>query len=161
MIFILSNQNPRTTFVASVGNSGPGPNRVVAPASGYNNISVAALSAATGFNTVAGISSGGPNNYSDPVNGTFLNARQVVDIAAPGNSIASAYYGGRTGGNGPTLPGSPSGPLGGPISTVARSPGPASLPPRWPAASRCSTIRPTLPCRASPTHEIRGSSRLS
>ena len=51
------------------------------------------------------------------------NARQVVDIAAPGQNLSSAYYGGETGGNGttdnpavsgPGPTGPPSGPLGGP-----------------------------------------------
>ncbi|QDV32442.1 S8 family serine peptidase [Tautonia plasticadhaerens] len=116
----LSNENTRTLFVASAGNSGAGPDRVGGPGSNYNNISVAALDAdpdndATfdGFDVPAGFSSGGPNDYVDPVNGAFNNVRQVVDIAAPGTDIVSAYYGGQTGGNSPQLTGGPNGPAGG------------------------------------------------
>lgn len=116
----LSNENTRTLFIASAGNSGAGPDRVGGPGSNYNNISVAALDAdpdnnATfdGYNAPAGFSSGGPNDYVDPVNGTFNNARQVVDIAAPGTDMISAYYGGQTGGNSPQLTGGPNGPAGG------------------------------------------------
>ncbi|MEX0678208.1 MAG: PEP-CTERM sorting domain-containing protein [Pirellulales bacterium] len=98
----LANANPRTLFVASAGNSGPGPNQVGAPASAYNNMSVGALGTDPNYNTPSSFSSGGPNNYADPVNGTIANARQVVDIAAPGQQQSSAYYGGETGGNGTT-----------------------------------------------------------
>ncbi len=121
----LAYQNPNTLFVASAGNSGAGPNKVGGPAAAYNNLSVAALDAYAGagnFSQVASFSSGGPNDYKDPVNGTIGGARQVVDIAAPGTNIVAAYYGGQTGGNGSTLSGSPSGPLGGPdyySSTIA------------------------------------------
>jgi hypothetical protein len=97
-----ANANPRTLLVVSAGNSGPGPNQVFSPASGYNNIAVAALGPDSAYNTPSSFSSGGPNNYSDPVNGTITNARQVVDIAAPGQQQSSAYYGGTTGGNGTT-----------------------------------------------------------
>jgi subtilase family protein len=38
----------------------------------------------------------------------------VVDIAAPGEAVSSAYYGGELGGNRPQLGGAPNGPSGGP-----------------------------------------------
>jgi uncharacterized protein YjbI with pentapeptide repeats len=117
-----ANANPRTLFVVSAGNDGPGPNTVFSPASAYNNMSVAALGPNLPYDRPASFSSGGPNNYRDPVNGTVNNARPVVDIAAPGEMLSSAYYGGETGGNGTTdnpsesglgPTGLPAGPLGG------------------------------------------------
>jgi hypothetical protein len=119
----LANANPGTLFVAAAGNSGPGPDAVMSPAAGYNVFSVAALGPNPPYNRPAGTSSGGPNDYVDPVNGTKNNLRQVVDIAAPGENLAGAYYGGETGGNGttdnpsvsgPGPTGLPAGPLGGP-----------------------------------------------
>jgi uncharacterized protein YjbI with pentapeptide repeats len=118
-----ANANPGTLFVVSAGNDGPGPNTVFSPASAYNNMSVAALGPNPPYDRPANFSSGGPNNYRDPVNGTVNNARQVVDIAAPGDMLSLAYYGGETGGNGTTdnpsesglgPTGLPAGPLGGP-----------------------------------------------
>ena len=97
--------------------------KYVSPASAYNNMSVAALGPNPPYSRPAIFSSGGPNDYADPVNGTANDARQVVDIAAPGENLSSAYYGGETGGNGttdnPAVSGSgptgpPSGPAGGP-----------------------------------------------
>src|SRR5262249_18053745 len=84
---------------------------------------VAALGPNAPYNKPASFSSGGPNDYVDPSNGTINDARQVVDIAAPGENLAAAYYGGETGGNGttdnpavfgPGPTGLPNGPLGGP-----------------------------------------------
>ena len=99
-------------------NGGQGPNRVPSPATAYNDITVAALSTNGGaFNVASVFSNGGPNDYSDPVNGFVGQARQVVDIAAPGETIATAYYGGETGGNGPSLGGSPNGRPAGRITT--------------------------------------------
>jgi hypothetical protein len=107
----------------SAGNDGPDPNTVFSPASAYNNMSVAALGPNPPYDRPANFSSGGPNDYADPVNGTKNNARQVVDIAAPGDMLSSAYYGGETGGNGTTdnpsesglgPTGLPAGSLGGP-----------------------------------------------
>jgi hypothetical protein len=110
----LANANPHTLFVVAAGNSGAGPNQVASPASGYNNLTVGALQSNGGlYNMPSAFTSGGPNNYQDP-NLFVNNARQVVDIAAPGENVSSAYYGGQTGGNGPSLPGSPDGPAGGP-----------------------------------------------
>jgi hypothetical protein len=119
----LANSNPRTLFAASAGNEGPGPDKVARPAAAYNNLSVAALGPNPPYDRPSSFSSGGPNDYADPVNGTVNNARQVVDIAAPGENLSAAYYGGETGGNGttdnpavsgPGPTGLPSGPLGGP-----------------------------------------------
>jgi hypothetical protein len=104
----LAAQNRGTTLVASAGNSGPGSNTVGFPASGYNSISVGALqnNGSNVYNTVANFSSRGPQNYSDPENGTTANARTVVDIVAPGTNLQAAFYGGQTGGNDTTLTGS-------------------------------------------------------
>ena len=119
----LANENPRTLFCVAGGNSGPGPNHVPSPATGYNNMSVAALGPAPTYDAPSSFSSGGPNDYSDPVNGTVANARQAVDIAAPGQQFGLAWYGGETGGNGTTdnpsvagtgPTGPPTGPSGGP-----------------------------------------------
>ncbi|HEX4413210.1 MAG TPA: S8 family serine peptidase, partial [Lacipirellulaceae bacterium] len=127
----LAIQNPRTTFVASAGNDGdpdnnpstpPVTNTVGAPASGYNSISVGALQndGNNHYNSVASFSSRGPQDfgYADFSQGgaTFgcLACRAAVDIVAPGTNLTLAYYGGATGGNNPTLTGSPSGSLGGP-----------------------------------------------
>jgi hypothetical protein len=118
-----ANANPRTLFVACAGNDGPGPDRVWSPAAGFNGLSVAALGPNPPYDRPAWFSSGGPNDYVDPVNGTKNNARQVVDIAAPGENLSAAYYGGETGPNGttdnpavsgPGPTGLPSGSLGGP-----------------------------------------------
>jgi hypothetical protein len=118
-----ANANSRTLFIVSAGNDGPGPNTVLSPASAYNNMSVAALGPNPPYDRPVIFSSGGPNNYADPIHGTANNVRQVVDIAAPGDMLSSAYYGGETGGNGttdnpsesgPGPTGLPAGPLGGP-----------------------------------------------
>src|SRR4029079_13464008 len=103
-----------TLFVAAAGNSGPGPNQVPTPGAGYNVLTVASVAYNGGaFNVPSGFSSGGPNDYQDP-NRSVAAARQVVDIAAPGENISGAYYGGETGGNRPQLGGAPNGPLGAP-----------------------------------------------
>jgi len=110
----LANTNPRTLHVVAAGNTGAGPNQVAATASAYNNIVVAALAFNGGAYDVPTVfSSGGPNDYQDPHR--FVSAaRQVIDIAAPGQNFSTAYYGGETGGNGPSLSGPPHGPAGGP-----------------------------------------------
>ncbi len=114
----LANASGRTLFTAAAGNttpSGEGPNRVGSPASGYNNMSVASLRPNGGaFDLPSTFSNGGPSNYFDPTTGTVNNARQVIDIAAPGENFSTAYYGGETGGNGAGLSGPPNGPAGGP-----------------------------------------------
>jgi hypothetical protein len=127
----LAIQNPRTTFVAAAGNEAdpdnnpstpPVTNTVGMPASGYNSISVGALQndGSNHYNSVASFSSRGPQDfgYVDfSMNGAVfgcLACRAAVDIVAPGTNLTLAYYGGATGGNNPTLTGSPSGAAGGP-----------------------------------------------
>lgn len=105
-----SYQNSKTLYVASAGNSGPASNTVGAPGAGYNALTVGALGGANGYDTIASFSSRGPQNfgYIDE-NGTdqiVAGVRAAVDIVAPGQSLVSAYYGGQTGGNNPTLSGS-------------------------------------------------------
>ena len=104
----LANQNPGTTFVASAGNSGSAANSVVYPGSGYNAITAAALASggAGSYDTIASFSSRGPQDYADPTNGTISGVRAAVDIAAPGTHLTAAFYGGQTGGNNTSLPGS-------------------------------------------------------
>jgi len=104
-------QNPTTTYVASAGNSGTdGDNTVGSPGAGYNAITVAALSGGNTYTTVANFSSRSPqdfgyrNEFDVPV--TTLGVRAAVDIAAPGTSLISAFYGGQNGGNNTTLSGS-------------------------------------------------------
>lgn len=106
----MSFQNPATLHVVSAGNSGPASNTVGAPGSGYNTLTVAALGAANAFNTVASFSSRGPQDfgYYDDQSQivSVAGVRAAVDIAAPGESITSAFYGGQNGGNNTTLTGS-------------------------------------------------------
>jgi hypothetical protein len=110
----LANANPHTLFVVAGGNSGAGPNQVPSPASGYNNLTVAALTYDGGaYDLPSTFSSGGPDGYQDPLR-SVANSRQVIDIAAPGENFSTAYYGGQTGGNGPSLGGAADGPAGGP-----------------------------------------------
>ncbi len=104
----LAAQNANTTLVASAGNSGPNPNTIGYPGSGYNAITVAALNNGgnNSYSAVANFSSRGPQDYFDPVNGLVQGARAAIDIAAPGTNLHAAFYGGQTGGNNPTLSGS-------------------------------------------------------
>ncbi len=87
----------------AAGNAGPASNTVGSPAAGFNGISVAALTDDTGaapYSTVAGFSSRGPIDFFNPVTGeTFLAARPGVDIAAPGDNLSLAFYGGLSGGH--------------------------------------------------------------
>jgi hypothetical protein len=114
----LINANPRTLLTVAAGNtvpSGAGPNRVPSPASAFNNMAVAALTPNGGtYDTSSSFSNGGPNDYSDPAGGFESEARQVIDIAAPGENFSVAYYGGQSGGNGPNVFGPVNGPAGGP-----------------------------------------------
>lgn len=94
-------------FVSSAGNRGSAADTVVSTATGYNVISVAALTgdqASPPFNAVADFSSRGPNYAFDPAaNGgagqLIANARIRVDLTAPGTNLTLAYYGGATGSN--------------------------------------------------------------
>jgi Subtilase family len=92
-----------TTFVASAGNDGPGRSTVVAPAAGFNRISVAALGSdntPNPYTLTAGFSSRGPGDFFNPKTGRTLHGvRATVDIAAPGDELTLAYYGGTTGSN--------------------------------------------------------------
>lgn len=104
-------QNPATTYVASAGNTGPAADTVGSPGSGYNAITVAALGGANAFDTVASFSSRGPMDFGYLPGGTSAavvvpNVRAAVDLAAPGQAIISAFYGGQNGGNNTTLAGS-------------------------------------------------------
>ncbi|HEX2475401.1 MAG TPA: S8 family serine peptidase [Lacipirellulaceae bacterium] len=108
----LVNENPRTLLTVAAGNL---LSLVPSPASAYNNMAVAALSYNDGqYDVVSSFSNGGPSDYSDPSGAFFSQVRQVIDIAAPGENFSVAYYGGQTGGNGPTVSGPPNGPAGGP-----------------------------------------------
>lgn len=99
---------PGTLHVKSAGNSGPAANTVGAPGSGYNGLTVAALGGANSFSTVAGFSSRGPQDFGFVSTGAQITpgVRAAVDLAAPGESITAAFYGGQSGGNGTALPGS-------------------------------------------------------
>jgi hypothetical protein len=113
--------NPRTLVVFAAGNTGAGPNQVLGPPSGYNHLTVAALGPHPTYDAPSAFSSGGPNDYFDSLNGLIPAARQVVDLAAPGQQIGAAYYGGTTGGNGTTdhpsvAAPAPGGPASGPAS---------------------------------------------
>lgn len=98
----LTRENNVVTVIAA-GNAGPASNTVGGPASGYNGIAVAATTGAmtaAPFSTVAEFSSRGPGDFYNPVSGTtVLNVRPTVDIAAPGDELTLALYGGTTGGN--------------------------------------------------------------
>jgi len=107
-------RDPGATFVVSAGNGGPGTNSVGSPGSAANVITVGAVGDANAYETVASFSSRGPQDYEDPVGGTVAGVRAAVDLVAPGESLVSAYYGGETGGNGPSLSGPADGPAGGP-----------------------------------------------
>ena len=108
----LAATHPSTTVVAAAGNSGPANNTV--GGSGYNAIHVGALenNGSDLYDRVTSFSSRGPQDYAD-VGGAGLveSVRSPVDIAAPGNTMTLAYYGGTTGSNdssfGGTADGSP------------------------------------------------------
>jgi len=98
----LASENNVVSVIAA-GNQGPDGNTVGGPASGYNGIAVAATTGAmtaAPFSAVAEFSSRGPGDFYDPVSGTTVpNIRPTVDIAAPGDELTLALYGGTTGGN--------------------------------------------------------------
>ncbi len=92
-----------TIAVFSAGNSGPGGNTVGGIGAGFNTITAGALASefdAVPFDTPAGFSSRGPNDYFDPTSGVVIpGVRAAVDLAAPGQDLVLAFYGGPTGGN--------------------------------------------------------------
>jgi hypothetical protein len=98
----LALQNNVVTVI-SAGNAGPTANTVGGPASGYNGIAVAALTSDTSsppYGQPADFSSRGPGDFYNPQSGTTVpGVRPTVDIAAPGDNLTLALYGGTTGGN--------------------------------------------------------------
>jgi hypothetical protein len=105
--------NSKTTYVVSAGNDGPASNTVGSPGSAYNTLTVGALGGANGFDTIAGFSSRAPQDFGyyavSGTTGSFVTipgVRAAVDIAAPGASLTSAFYGGQNGGNNASLTGS-------------------------------------------------------
>jgi hypothetical protein len=103
-------QNPLTTYVVSAGNAGPAANTVGSPGSDYNAITVGALSPANSYDVAAGFSSRAPQDFGyineSNVTVTVPGVRAAVDLAAPGFSLVSAFYGGQNGGNNASLTGS-------------------------------------------------------
>ncbi len=98
--------NRTTTYVTAAGNSGSGSNSVLAPGAGYNTITVASLGNPNAYDTVASSSSRSPQSfltYSNNLPVIIAGVRAAVDIAAPGVNITSAYFGGQSGGNNPSL----------------------------------------------------------
>lgn len=89
--------------VFSAGNSGPLGNTVGAPGSGYNGITVGALTNTElrpVYDTVADFSSRGWSQAYNPQMDVVLNnARATVDLVAPGDNLTMAFYGGLTGGH--------------------------------------------------------------
>jgi subtilisin family serine protease len=89
--------------VMAAGNAGPVGNSVGGPASGYNGIAVSALTSDTSappYKQAAATSSRGPGDFYNPQTlVTIPGVRPTVDIAAPGDSLTLAFYGGRTGGH--------------------------------------------------------------
>lgn len=89
--------------VFSAGNSGPLGNTVGAPGSGYNGITVGALTNTElrpVYDTVADFSSRGWSQAYNPQTDVVLNnARATVDLVAPGDNLTMAFYGGLTGGH--------------------------------------------------------------
>lgn len=89
--------------VFSAGNSGPDANTVGGPSSGYNGITVGALTNTNIrpiYDQVADFSSRGGSDAFDPTtNQVIPGIRATVDIVAPGDNLTLAFYGGVTGGH--------------------------------------------------------------
>ena len=89
----LARDHPNTVMVAAAGNDGPDSGTVGGPASGYNTISVGALSGPTNYSTVASFSSRGPlqtawyDGTNTSVYGGGVTSRAGVDLVAPGSDI--------------------------------------------------------------------------
>jgi hypothetical protein len=77
--------------------------RVTAPGSHFNSITAAALASDTSsplYGQRASFSDYGPNPFFNPQTGiSTANAVATVDLAAPGQNLTNAHYGGTTGGN--------------------------------------------------------------
>lgn len=96
-------RSSNTLGVFAAGNEGPAGNSVGGPGSGYNGLTVAALTNSKtqpSYDSVASFSSRGPNDFLNPATAELIPlARPTVDIAAPGDNLTVAFYGGPTGGN--------------------------------------------------------------
>ena len=79
-------KNTHTVLVGAAANDGEdGPGHVSSPYKNMNVISVGALDDSTGFKSVAGTSSYGPNDFYNPLTGkTVKGVVSAVDVAAPG-----------------------------------------------------------------------------
>lgn len=101
--------HPGTLHVQAAGNNGPASNTVRAPGAGYNGLTVGALDGANVFNSVAAFSSRAAQDFAYVSGSTIVLTKAVraaVDLAAPGTAITAAFYGGQSGGNNTSLPGS-------------------------------------------------------
>jgi subtilisin family serine protease len=91
----------RQTVCLAVGNHTGAVAQVGGPASGWNSISVGALTSdrtTPPYRTVAAFSNVGPNDFRNPKTGLDIPAvRAAVDIVAPGTDIVAAAYTGSTG----------------------------------------------------------------
>ncbi len=89
----LAAENPTVTFVRSAGNGGA----AAAPGVGFNGIVVGALGGAD-FLTPSEFTSRAPGDFFNPATGqTLVGVRANVTVAAPGETFALAYYGGKSG----------------------------------------------------------------
>jgi len=98
----LARENSTVALVVSAGNGGSA--AVVAPASGFNNISVGSVGGST-FLVPSSFSSRGASDFYNPQTGvTLTGVRSAVDIAAPGERMFLAAYLGDSGSIGAGLP---------------------------------------------------------
>lgn len=85
-----------TVGVFAAGNSGPGANSILGPASGYNSITVGSVEADTDtppYQTLSGFSSRGPQDFYHAGTETVIpGVRAAVDIVAPGEDLTLATY---------------------------------------------------------------------
>ena len=100
----LAYANHQTVVLAAGNHDDPGSAQVGGPASGYNSITVAALTSDVStpvYGSVASFSNAGPNDFVNPADPTHPIAavRPTVDIAAPGTNMFLAAYTGTTGTN--------------------------------------------------------------
>lgn len=93
----LARQNPSVTHVASAGNGGT--TAVSFPATGFNSIAVGSLGGPTFLQPSAFSSSGLADFFNPAENGgtSHLGVRVAVDLAAPGEQLALAAYLGDSG----------------------------------------------------------------